>query len=337
MHSDISTAQDTRVPGPALGTESPAVVRVEERALTFEGFTYHCRIVHQDRPRAEPLVLLGGSSQNRYAWSRHEKWLAEYCTTVTVDLPGYGTADFLPAEHGIDFLAANVRHMLEELSMPQINLVGSCFGGAIAMRFAQQHPEYVAKLGLVGMTLVIPDDYAAAVPRWTRMLEHGDRAGIAGELVERFMSPAGTGTVRKHAIVSRLLLRQFMAQSDDELRKSVEHNARLMSHDWFRDEPLPSVPSLVCTGEYDTLCTPTVGRAVAASLPSASFTTIREADHLAPVERMEEFSDLIVRFCTNGPLIGLPYCNPIETLGTAVQRPVVPAPVDRSDAAPTHR
>ncbi|MEK8145497.1 alpha/beta fold hydrolase [Streptomyces sp. M10(2022)] len=114
---------------------------MEERTLAFEGFTYHCRIAHQDRPGTEPLVLLGGSSQNRYAWVRHEKWLAEHCTTVTVDLPGYGTADFLPVDHGIDFLAANVRHMLGELDMPKVNLVGSCFGGAIALRFAQQSPN----------------------------------------------------------------------------------------------------------------------------------------------------------------------------------------------------
>ncbi|MFJ8859190.1 alpha/beta fold hydrolase [Streptomyces sp. NPDC102451] len=337
MRSDISTAQDTSVRGPALGNTPPAAVRVEERALTFEGFAYHCRIVHQDRPQAEPLVLLGGSSQNRYAWTRHEKWLADHCTTVTVDLPGYGSADFLPAGHGIDFLAANVRHMLDELAMPRVNLVGSCFGGAIAVRFAQRYPDRVAKLGLVGMTKVIPDDYACAVPRWTRMLELGDRAGIAAELVERFMSPAGTGTVRKHQVVSRLLLRQFLAQSEDELRMSVEHNARLMSHDWYRDEPLPSVPSLVFTGEHDTLCTPAMGREVAASLPAAAFTTIKEADHLAPVERMEEFSDLVIRFCTHRPLVGLPYCNRIETLGSAVQRPVVPAPADRSETAPTAR
>ncbi|MFF9688330.1 alpha/beta fold hydrolase [Streptomyces sp. NPDC014623] len=337
MRSDISTAQDTSSPGPGLGAVSPAAVRVEERTLTFEGFAYHCRVVHQDRPQTEPLVLLGGSSQNRYAWLRHEKWLADHCTTVTVDLPGYGAADFLPVRHGIDFLAANVRHMLEELAMPRVNLVGSCFGGAIAVRFAQQYPGHVAKLGLVGMTKVIPDDYAHAVPRWARMLEQGDRAGIAAELVERFMSPAGTGAVRKHQVVSRLLLRQFLAQSDDELRMSVEHNARLMSHDWYRDEPLPPVPSLVFTGEYDTLCTPAMGREVADALPAAAFTTIKEADHLAPVERMEEFSDLVIRFCTHKPLSGLPYCNPIETLGTAVQRPLVPGPAGRSDAAPTVR
>lgn len=315
MRCDIDTAQDT--PSSASARWSPKHVSVEERTLTFEGFAYHCRILHQSAPQTVPLVLLGGSSQNRHAWLRHERWLTPRCTMVTVDLPGYGTADFLPARYGLDFLAANVRNMLTELAMPQVNLVGACFGGAVAVRFAQHYPGYLARLGLVGITKIIPDDYADAVPRWKRMLEHGDRARIAAELVERFMSPAGNGVVRKHEVVSRLLYAQFMKQSDQEIRMSVEHNARLMGHEWYRDEPLPAVPSLVVTGEYDTLCPPAMGREVAASLPASSFTTIKEADHLAPVERMAEFSDLIAKFCTGEPLAGLPYCNPVESLGTA--------------------
>ena len=329
MRSDIGTAHDTSLPAPASGSRARGEARaepwVQERTLAFEGFAYHCRILHQDRSQAEPLVLLGGSSQNRYAWLRHEKWLAEHCTVVTVDLPGYGSADFLPAAHGLDFLAAAVRHMLTALAMPRINLVGSCFGGAIAVRFAQHHPAHVAKLGLVGMTKAVPDDYSEAVPRWMRMLERGDRAQIATELVQRFMSPPGTGPVRKHQVVSRLLHAQFMAQSDQEIAMSAEHNTRLMTHHWWRDGPLPAVPALVCTGEHDTLCTPAMGRQVAAALPAAAFTTIKEADHLAPVERMPEFSDLIARFCTRRPLTGLPYCNPIEWLGTTHQ-PTIPTP-----------
>jgi pimeloyl-ACP methyl ester carboxylesterase len=337
MRIDIATAPDPSLPAPCPAPRAPAKVRVEERSLTFEGFAYHCRIVHQGSPQAQPLVLLGGSSQNRYAWLRHQKWLAEQCTMVTVDLPGYGSADFLPADRGLDFLAATVRHMLQELALPQVNLVGSCFGGAIALRFAQHHPAHVAKLGLVGMTRTIPEDYADAVPRWKRMLEQGDRARIASELVQRFMSPPGTGAVRKHEVVSRLLYAQFMAQSDDDISKSVEHNARLMSHDWYRDEPVPAVPSLVCTGEHDTLCTPAMGREVAAALPATAFTTIKEADHLAPVERMAEFCDLITRFCTRRPLTGLPYTNPVEWLGAAVPPVAVAAAGEASEAALTRR
>jgi pimeloyl-ACP methyl ester carboxylesterase len=324
MHADTATAHHATPP--PSGGRPPARAQVTERTFRFDGFAYHGRIVRQGPQTALPMVVLGGSSQNRFAWVRHEKWLAAQCTLVTVDLPGYGEADFLPARYGIDFLAAAVRHMLAELGMPQVNLVGTCFGGAVALRFAQHYPGYLARLALVGMTTEVPAYYTEAVPRWTRMLERGERGRIAAELVERFMSPPGAGPVRKHEVVSRLLYQQFVGQSDEEMAKSVEHNARLLSQEWLRPEPVPAVPSLVFTGEFDTLCPPQEGRRVADTLPAAAFTTVREADHLLPVERMPEFSDLLVRFCTGCLLTGLPYCNQVESRGAAVPAAAIPAP-----------
>ncbi|MGX4692152.1 alpha/beta fold hydrolase [Streptomyces sp. JNUCC 63] len=289
-----------------------AVTTAEERSLVFEGFAYQCRIVPQPSPQTAPLVLLGGSSQNRYSWLGHEKWLAPLCTLITVDLPGYGSADFLPARHGIDFLAAAVRHMLVELGMPRVNLFGGCFGEVVGLRFAQLHPEFVRRIVFCGAAKRLPESYVDAVPRLSRALERGEIAQAADGLVRMFMSNPGAGQVRKHAAVARLLYRQFMNQTPDELRKALEHNTRLTTHGCYEPLPVPDVPSLVFTGEYDTLCTPQMGREVAAAMPSARFTTVKEADHLAPVERQQEVADLIGRFCTDRPIDDLPYCTPVE-------------------------
>ncbi|MGW7255724.1 alpha/beta fold hydrolase [Streptomyces sp. NPDC054834] len=287
--------------------------QVEERSLAFEGFAYGCRIVHQRAPQTAPLVLLGGSSQNRYSWQGHERWLAPLCTLITVDLPGYGSSNFLPAEYGIDFLAAAVKHMLVEIGMPRVNLFGGCFGEVVGLRFAQLHPEFISRIVFCGAARRLPEIYSEAVPRLSRALERGEIAQAAGGLVRLFMSNPGAGQVRRHAAVARLLHRQFMDQTPDELKKAVEHNTRLMTHGCFRPLPIPHVPSLVFTGEYDTLCTPQMGREVAAAMPSARFTTIKDADHLVTVERMQETADLIGRFCTDRPIDGLPYCNAVES------------------------
>lgn len=292
--------------------------RVEERDLTFDGFGYTCRVVHNDTPVTEPVLVLGGSSQDRNSWLRHEKWLSPHGQVITVDLPGYGTADFLPATYGVDYLAAAVRHLLDELGVERVNLVAACYGGAVGLRFAQHYPGMLARLLLVGMTTRIPADYAEAMKRWAVMIDRGETETIARELASRFMSPPGTGRVRKHAAVSRLVYQQIAGQDPEQLRKSAEHNTRLMRHEWYRPEPVPAVPSLVVTGEHDTLCTPAMGREVASALPEARFLTIEETDHLAPVERIADFADLMARFCTDRPLEGLPYCSSPEMLGTAV-------------------
>lgn len=325
MPADVITASYDTAIGPARALPAPATEptepgpadeQTEERDLTFSGFRYTCRIARRNCLDTEPFLVLGGSSQDRNSWLRHQKWLTPLSSVVTVDLPGYGTADFLPAKYGVDFLAAAVRHLLGELRIPKVNLVAACYGGAIGLRFAQHYPHLLKRMMLVGMTTTIPADYAAAMARWDGMIRRGETETIAQELADRFMSPPGTGRVRKHAAVSRLVYQQIAAQDPEQLRNSAEHNTRLMRHEWYRPEPAPPVPSLVVTGEHDTLTTPTMGRAVASSLPAARFMTISETDHLAPVERIADFADLVARFCTDRPLEGLSYASEPEVFGT---------------------
>ncbi|MFE0960262.1 alpha/beta fold hydrolase [Streptomyces fungicidicus] len=286
---------------------------VEERRLAFQGFSYTCRIVHQSAPRTAPLLLLGGSSQDRYSWQSHEKWLAPLCTLITVDLPGYGTSDFLPARYDIDFLGDAVQHMLAEIGVPEVNLFGGCFGEVVGLRFAQRHPESVRRIIFAGAANRLPGIYTDAVPRLSQALGRGDIEGAAEGLVRLFMSNPEAGRVRRHAAVARLLQRQFMNQTPEEVRKALEHNTRLVTHGCYEPLPVPEVPTLVFTGEHDTLCTPEMGRELAATMPGAWFTTVREADHLVTVERREESADLIARFCTDRPVDGLPYCSTLES------------------------
>lgn len=304
-----------RPAAPTLPRPSQAAQEAEETSLSFGGYRFVARSVGRSAPGQDPVLVLGGSSQDRFSWTRHERGLAPLGRVVTVDLPGYGTADFLSAHYGVDFLAAAVRALLDGLGIARVNLVAACFGGAVGLRFAQHSPGRVRRLMLVGMTPRIPENYARAMVRWADMIERGETEPIAQELTERFMAPPGTGTVRKHAAVARLVHQQIAGQNAEQAAKSAEHNTRLMRHEWYRPEPVPAVPSLVVTGEFDTLTPPEMGREMAASLPAARFLTILETDHLAPVERMADFADLVVRFCTDQSLCSLPYATEVESFG----------------------
>ncbi|MDT3724551.1 alpha/beta hydrolase [Streptomyces sp. DSM 41972] len=306
----VATQAPPRVESSRPAPSAPE--HAEERELVFGGFRYTCRIVRQGAPQTEPLLLLGGSSQDRHSWQSHEKWLAPLCTLITVDLPGYGSSDFLPASYGIGFLGDAVQHMLTEIGVPSVNLFGGCFGEVVGLRFAQRHPDSVRRIVFGAAASRLPEPYSEAVPRLTQTLERGDIEGAAEGLVRLFMSNPEAGKVRRHAAVARLLQRQFVNQTQDEIRKAVEHNIRLVTHGCYEPLPVPRVPTLVFTGEYDTLCTPDMGRELAATMPGALFTTVKEADHLVTVERREESADLIARFVTDRPVDGLPYCDEVE-------------------------
>ncbi|RKN08058.1 alpha/beta hydrolase [Streptomyces radicis] len=295
-----------------LSGASPAPCAPVDRNLRLDGFRYSCRIVAQPSARVRPVVILGGSEQDKSSWAPQTKLLSSLGTVVTVDLPGYGDADFLPARHGPDFLAGAVAHMLGELRLERVNLVGVCYGGMVALRFAQRYPRFLDRLALVGTRLTIPAAFAEMARQFEELRARAEHERIAAIMVETFMSPPTLGRVRRRAAVSRLLYRQFLRRATQEAEAAVENIARLLGHDVYRPLPVPDVPMLAVTGEFDTLCAPSTVREVAGLFPSASFTTVREADHLMPLERPAEFADLIGRFCAGRLGDGLPYCNAVE-------------------------
>ncbi|MFV8128618.1 alpha/beta fold hydrolase [Streptomyces syringium] len=264
----------------------------------------------------EPVVVLGGSSQDRFSWQRYERWLLPHATVLTLELPGYGDADPLPVEYGMDFLADTVRHATETLSLGRVNVFGACFGASIALRFAQRHPDRIARLMLGGTAVEISPEYTAAARRWRRMVDDGLFDAMAQDMVEQFMAPPGRGVVRRRAAVARLMGQRFASLTERELAMDITHHERLLAHPWSRPHPAVTAPVLVFTGEHDTITPPAVGRRVAQGL-AARFTTIKDSDHLVQIERDTDLADLMARFFTDQPLEDLPYLNPVEHFASA--------------------
>src|SRR5688572_26006360 len=79
----------------------------------WDGYRCESRIVRAtSEPRLAPVLLVGGAFQRKEDWGRIEQGLLAHCDVVTVDLPGWGTADLLPESYGVDFLADALNHIL---------------------------------------------------------------------------------------------------------------------------------------------------------------------------------------------------------------------------------
>ncbi|MBD0744012.1 alpha/beta fold hydrolase [Streptomyces sp. CBMA152] len=284
--------------------------QVTDLTLDFRGFEYIARTA-TGSSATEALFVLGGSSQDRHSWLRYERWLLPHTTVVTLELPGYGHAAPLPVEYGMDFLADTVRHTTEALGLGRVNVFGACFGAAIALRFAQRHPDHIARLMLGGTATDISPEYTAAAKRWRSMVDDGLFDTMAQDMVEQFMAPPGHGIVRRRAAVARLMRQRFASLTERELAMDITHHERLLSHPWSLPGPTGADSVLVFTGEHDTITPPHVGRGVAETL-GARFTTIKDADHLVQIERDGDLADLMARFFTDQPLEDLPYLNPVE-------------------------
>lgn len=101
-----------------------------------------------------PLVFLHGSGpgasgysnfKGNFAWFGEAGW-----RTFVPDALGYGRSSMpADAEYHLDFLVDGVRRWLDAIGVAKASFIGNSMGGAMAIRFANLHPERVDKLVLM--------------------------------------------------------------------------------------------------------------------------------------------------------------------------------------------
>ncbi|MEU0086199.1 alpha/beta fold hydrolase [Streptomyces sp. NPDC006274] len=279
------------------------------RTLRHQGYAYGYRVVPHSRPELAPVLLLGGAFQDMYSWRRHEALLGRTATLVTVDLPGWGSADRLPPRMGTDYLADAAHRVVAEAGLGPCHVVGASFGALIAQRLAQRHPGAVASLALSGIADSMTAEQAAELTEQTALLS----AGAAGEFAERAtasLSPRDrTRTVRRAEPVRRLLTSEFAHCSPDARAKMVDNLWRLQNARMLHPDPVPDVPAVLFTGEHDTITPPEHGRRLAAAYPRGRCVVVTEADHCVHLQRDGEYCRLLLTHFGGGDVRELPFCR----------------------------
>ncbi|WP_228974691.1 alpha/beta fold hydrolase [Streptomyces sp. DH12] len=296
--------------------------------LEHEGFAYYRRVLAHARSRTAPVLFLGGAFQDMRSWRRHESVFRRHTTVVTLDLPGYGMADELPAHHGIDFLAVAAHHAMRTAGFERYDLVGVSYGALVAHRLAQRYgSDVVRSLVLTGAAdprQPLREEEVAALRHFTDLLKASDVESFARMAVDHLSPACPPGPVHRHAAVRRMVHGALVRVPRQARSKIISNTRRLYTSQVSYDGPLPDTPTLVCTGEFDTLTPPEGGRRLATAYPRGTCVTIAETDHLSFVQRDREYAQLLLTHFRGEDCARLPYCRRLPHTHDG-PRPGVPA------------
>jgi FAD/FMN-containing dehydrogenase/pimeloyl-ACP methyl ester carboxylesterase len=118
---------------------------VTERRLELAGIS----TVVLEGGQGPPVVLLHGPAGNAAHWLRAIPALVSDHRVVAPDLPGQGDSQVIAGDLHGDRVLAWLGELIERTcSLPPV-LVGQELGGAVAARFAGEHPDRVGRLVLV--------------------------------------------------------------------------------------------------------------------------------------------------------------------------------------------
>lgn len=107
-----------------------------------------------DLGRGKPLLMIHGSGPgvSAYAnWRLALPVLSKARRVIVPDMVGFGFTD-RPAgiSYTMDTWLQQAIDLLDALVLPQVDLVGNSFGGALALALAIRHPQRVRRLVLMG-------------------------------------------------------------------------------------------------------------------------------------------------------------------------------------------
>jgi pimeloyl-ACP methyl ester carboxylesterase len=119
-----------------------------------------------------PLLLLHGAGGGAANWYRLIKPLSQHWRVLAPDLPGFGFSDAIEPRAPIGAQVADIiTKGLAQLGVSATDMVGTSFGGLVALRLAQRFPgQRVLALDSVGLTRLgwlLRSATAPLLARWT--------------------------------------------------------------------------------------------------------------------------------------------------------------------------
>lgn len=238
-----------------------------------------------------PVILLHGLGDSTEGWAPQRDALTERCRLLLVDVRGHGRSDKPTDGYSIAAMAADVKAAAEAAGFDRAHVAGLSLGGAVAFELALNTPHLVASL------VIVNSGPTAKVGGWKGRVMIGLR-----KLMATFMTPDKTAP----AIAKRVFPQPDQAELRDELVRRISANDpnayrkslfALARYDRAEDSRNLTVPTLFVHSEHDYV--PLAWRKpFVDAMPNARLVQIDGAHHAVPMERPEEFNEVLLDHLT---------------------------------------
>ena len=230
-----------------------------------------------------PLVCLHGGPGSTHNYFRPLERLADERPVVLYDQLGCGRSDRPETAWSLSLFTEELEQLLEQLGLHKVHLLGTSWGGMLALEHALARPESVRGL-VLSSTLACADDWVVEVKRLRDAIEGED-----DEVLDEFE--------RRHF---------FRGESDplELVRMREERNGAVYEAMWGQNEwtmtgalagwdvrprlPELRMPTLILRGAHD-LSTDAIAKTLKDGIPHAREVVFANSSHTPVLEETERY------------------------------------------------
>lgn len=252
------------------------------------------RLFYSIKGEGEPLVLLHGVPFNDLRiWDYQVDTFARKYKVVCYDHRGYGKSD-VPVSSFSYF--DDLKFLIETLELKKVSVIGSSFGGSVAIDFALKYPELLKSLILVGPALngypYPPEFMTEAMNMYMTAYSEGPEAAIEKSIENPFFEYFFPSPERKEA-------RAKVLQITRDAKKCFSWDPRIAAVlEPYASERLNEIriPTLIILSDRESDFNIEVGEYIHKNIENSTKVVIPDCGHLPHVENPEEFNRIALNF-----------------------------------------
>jgi len=262
---------------------------------------------YEDSGDGPVVVLIHGHSADLRTWKYQADDLVEAgFRVVRYDVRGHGRSHVPLQGYTWDNYSVDLAELLDYLNIARpatgapgvgaVHIVGASMGGAIALKFAVDHPFRVSSLTLVD----------SALPGFTYSSEFSEELEALVAAVQTEGAPKAFDRlwlnhsffegVRRHPDRFAELREIVLAYQAPEYRADYGGEPGYVQPDIPSQLHSIQAPALVIIGEHDIEDFHLIAEVLAGTMPSARKVVLEDCWHLPNIEKPEVFNPLLIDF-----------------------------------------
>lgn len=258
--------------------------------LAFNGKKVYYREVGEGKP----LLLLNGIMMSTASWAPFEKVFSSGHRVIMLDLLDQGKSDKCEQQYDQSLQVEVVRALLDELGLDKVSIMGTSYGGEVALQFAAKYQQRIDRLVLANTV--------ARTNAWLKEIGEAWNLSVVDPLdyysttIPVIYSPAFYDRKAEWMESRKKLLTRTAFADKDFLDSMIRLTNSANNHDVRDALESITVPALIIGCEMDHITPPEEQRYLAQKLPNAQLVLLPDTGHAAFYERPVLFASIMMGF-----------------------------------------
>ena len=254
----------------------------------------NARIAYHEEGEGTPLVFLNGILMSMASWQGSCRALSGEYYCLRHDFRGqlHSSKNF-PSTFDMGIHVEDLRQLLDVLALDRVHLIGTSYGGEVALLFALRYPERVRSLSIIASVSYSESLLERQVRLWQNLATQQPSllydAVVALSYSSRFLSKNSAAIDQRREYFAQLpsdFFVAFQALCDAFLQLNIP--ATMLA--------TISCPTLIIGAAGDILKVPAYSRHMAKHIPQAQLEIIPDAGHAVVIEQAENVNQLLSAF-----------------------------------------